>query len=69
MNRLEQELAQLNRMRAAAIAELRLAFEVHGFDVQAFSDDQLSSSVLHEAISGTRSEKDLFARAFGRLKR
>jgi len=68
-NKLEHELVQLNRMRDAAVAELRVAFQNHGFDVRTCSDDDLSRSLREEALLGTMSEKDLFARAFARLSR
>ncbi len=66
--RLERELAELNRLRAATITHLRLAFETHGFDVAACGDDEIGEAILAEAVVGTQSSMDLFARAFARMQ-
>ena len=58
--------------RAAVIHEasrhLRSDFFWYGFDVSAYSDDQLRMALLAEAANEP-SGMDLFVRAFGRLKK
>jgi hypothetical protein len=48
--------------------ELRLGFTMHGFDVNTYADDQISGAIVAEAMAGTDSSRDLFTRAFERLK-
>jgi hypothetical protein len=55
-------------MRTAAIMELRLGFTMHGLDVSAYADDQVSGAIAAEAIAGTDFSRDLFSRAFERLR-
>ena len=40
-DRLERQLAELNTLRAVAVAELRAAFVAHGYDVGMYADDAL----------------------------
>jgi hypothetical protein len=56
-------------IHAAAITQLRSRFRGYGFDVSAYSNDQVSSALLEEAAAKTQSSVDLFVRAFQRLKR
>ncbi len=53
--------------RKAAIMELRLGFKLHGFDVDAYGDDQVRKAIVAAARDATDSSKDLFTRAFERL--
>ena len=53
----------------AASLHLRSSFRWYGFDVSAYSTDQLSSALLEEAAAKTQSSVDLFVRAFQRLRR
>ncbi len=57
-----------NRTRIAAITELRHGFAVYGFDVSAYPDGQVSGAVVAAAIPDTQSSRDLFTRAFERLR-
>jgi len=61
-------MARLRRTRNAAIRELRLGFVLRGFDVSAFSDDDVGHAVLDVANPHTRSSTELFARAVDRLR-
>lgn len=56
-------------IHAAAITQLRSRFRGYGFDVSAYSNDQVSSALLEEATARTQSSADLFVRAFQRLSR
>jgi hypothetical protein len=56
-------------IHAAAITQLRRRFHGYGFDVSAYSDDQVSSALREEAAATTESRVDLFVRAFQRLRR
>jgi hypothetical protein len=53
----------------AAATHLRSRFGGYGFDVSAYSNDQVSSALLEEAAAKTQSSVDLFVRAFQRLRR
>ena len=55
-------------IHASAITQLRSNFRWYGFDVSAYSNDQVSSALLEEAAAKTQSSVDLFARAFQRLR-
>lgn len=55
-------------IHAAAITHLRSRFRGYGFDVSAYSNDQVSSALLEEAAAKTQSSVDLFVRAFRRLR-
>ena len=55
--------------RTVAMMKLRLGFTLHGFDVSAYADDQVSAAVGAEAIASADSSQDLFTRAFERLNR
>ena len=48
--------------------ELRLGFKMHGYDVNAYTDEQVSGAIDAEAIANTYSGENLFSRAFERLK-
>ncbi len=52
----------------AAITPLRLRFRRYGFDVSAYSNDQLTGALLEEAATNAPSSEHLFGRAFQRLK-
>ena len=52
----------------AASMHLRWSFGWHGFDVSAYSNDQVSSALIDEAAANTESRADLFVRAFRRLR-
>jgi hypothetical protein len=56
-------------IHAAAIMQLRSGFRWYGFDVSAYSNDQVSSALIEEAAAKTPSSTDLFVRAFQRLRR
>jgi hypothetical protein len=56
-------------IHAAAITQLRSRFRGYGFDVSAYSNDQVSGALLEEAAAQTQSRVDLFVRAFQRLRR
>ncbi len=56
-------------IQAAAIEQLRRKFHGYGFDVDAYSDDQVSGALREEAAATTESRVDLFVRAFQRLRR
>ena len=64
----EQRSTSFSRTRTAAITELRLGFKVYGFDVSAYADDQVSGAIVAAATADTYSSKELFSRAFERLK-
>jgi hypothetical protein len=65
----EPESARYSRssVGTAAIMELRFGFTMHGLDVSAYADDQISGAIATEAIAGTDFSRDLFSRAFERL--
>jgi hypothetical protein len=56
-------------IHASAITRLRSSFLWYGFDVSAYTNDQVTSALLQEAAAETPSIADLFVRAFQRLKR
>ena len=56
-------------IHASAIRQLRSSFRWYGFDVSAYSNDQVSSALIEEAAVKTQSSMDLFVRAFQRLRR
>ena len=56
-------------IHASAITHLRSSFRWYGFDVSAYSNDQVSGALLEEAAAKTQPNVDLFVRAFQRLKR
>jgi hypothetical protein len=56
-------------IHAAAITQLRSSFLWYGFDVSAYSDDEVTRALLEEAAAKTRASVDLFVRARHRLKR
>ena len=56
-------------IHAAAIRQLRSSFRWYGFDVSAYSNDQVSSALTEEAAVKTPSSGDFFVRAFQRLRR
>jgi hypothetical protein len=56
-------------IHAAAIEQLRGRFHSYGFDVSAYSDEQVSRALREEAAATTESRVDLFVRAFQRLRR
>jgi len=56
-------------IHAAAITQLRSSFRWYGFDVSAYSDDQVSRALVEEAAAKTPSSVDLFVRARQRLRR
>jgi hypothetical protein len=60
---------QVPVIHAAAITHLRSRFRWYGFDVSAYSNDQVSAVLLEEAAAKTPSSVDLFIRAFQRLRR
>lgn len=64
----EEDAAGYRSVRAAAMVKLRLGFLLHGLDVSTYADDQVRAAVGAEAIADTDSRKDLFTRAFERLK-
>jgi hypothetical protein len=53
----------------AASMHLRGSFHWYGFDVSAYSNDQVSRALLDEAAANPQSSADLFVRAFHRLER
>ena len=53
----------------AASIYLRWSFRWYGFDVSAYSNDEVSRALLEEAAANTESSTDLFVRAFQRLRR
>jgi hypothetical protein len=53
----------------AASMHLRWSFRWYGYDVSAYSNDQVSRALLEEAAANTQSSVDLFVRAFQRLRR
>jgi hypothetical protein len=53
----------------AASVHLRGSFGWYGFDVSAYSNDQVSRALLEEAAANTQPSVDLFVRAFRRLRR
>ena len=53
----------------AASLHLRSSFRWYGFDVSAYSNDQVSSALVEEATANTQSSVDLFVRAYQRLRR
>ena len=57
-----------SRTRIAAITELRHGFTIYGFDVSAYADDQVSGAIVAAATADTQSSRDLFTRAFERLR-
>ncbi len=57
-----------SKTRVAAITELRHGFTIYGFDVSAYKDDQVSGAVVAAATADTQSSRDLFTRAFERLR-
>ena len=61
-------LAELRQTRAAAMRELRTAFERYGLDVSVYDDHEVSAAVIEEATAATCCSWDLFARAFERLQ-
>jgi hypothetical protein len=64
----EPDLSWFRTTRTAAIMELRLGFKMHGYDVDAYPDDQVSGAIVAEATADTYSSRDLFTRAFERLR-
>ena len=48
--------------------ELRLGFVMHGYDVNPYTDDEVNGAIVAEAMADTQSSRDLFSRAFERLK-
>ncbi len=56
-----------SRLSTVAIMELRFGFTMHGLDVSAYADDQLSDAIAAEAIANTNPGRNLFSRAFERL--
>ena len=54
-------------IHAAAITHLRWSFRCHGFDVSAYSDDQVSKALVEAAK--TQPSVNLFVHAFQRLRR
>jgi hypothetical protein len=56
-------------IHAAAITHLRSSFRWYGFDVSAYSNDQVSGALVEEAAAKTQTSVDLFVRAFQRLRR
>ncbi len=57
-----------SRTRIAAMTELRHGFAVYGFDVSAYADAQVSGAVVAAATADTQSSRELFTRAFERLR-
>ena len=57
-----------SRTRIAAITELRHGFTIYGFDVSAYADDQVGGAIVASATADTQSSRDLFTRAFERLR-
>lgn len=67
MDRLQNTLAELDRSRTLAIQHIRNSFAVHGFNVDAWPDNEVSGAVLGESVGAVNSH-DLFERAFLRLQ-
>ena len=65
---MEHELAELKRLRAVAIEQLRLSFQRCGFDVADYDDEQVCSAVLAEAAPRASSGSGMVPRAFARLR-
>ena len=65
----EQDSAEHVSTRTVAIMKLRLGFTLHGFDVSAYADDQVSAAIGAEAIASADASRDLFTRAFERLNK
>ena len=61
-------LLQLRKTRDTAAQQLRLSFKRHGWDVSAIGAHEIGKALLEAAIPGTHSSRDLFGRAFERLK-
>ena len=64
-----QDAARPVSARRAAMMALRFGFMMHGYDVSAYADDQLSGVIGAEAIADMGSNTDLFTRAFARLRK
>ena len=56
-------------IHAAAITQLRSRFRGYGFDVSAYSNNQVSGALLEEVAATTHSTVDLFVHAYQRLRR
>ncbi len=59
---------ELRRTQRSAVQQLRLSFMRYGCDVSAFGDHEIGEALLEAAAPGMHSSRDLFGRAFERLK-
>jgi len=53
---------------ANAVELLRWGFAAHGFNCSSYSDTEVSAAILAEAHPELRSRRDLYTRAFARLR-
>ena len=51
-----------------AVELLRWGFAAHGFDSSSYSDTEVSAAILAEAHPELRPRRDLYTRAFARLR-
>ncbi len=51
-----------------AVELLRWGFAAHGYDTSSYGDTEVSAAILAEAHPELRSRRDLYTRAFARLK-
>ena len=64
----QDSVARFRITWTGAMMELRLGFTMHGYDVSPYTDDEVNGAIVAEAIADMHSGRDLFTRAFERLK-